>query len=87
VVTASEPAIQVAPRPRRGAGKSSFEQLAEHFKPAVPKTMFHSRIPTWLDELINQRVLEMKTKGFSKITKEAVVTDALKQYFGVEAPE
>lgn len=64
-----------------------MEQLAEQYRPVARKVMFHSRIPEWLDDLVSQKVLELKTKGATKITKEAVVTDALKQYFGVDEPE
>jgi hypothetical protein len=42
-------------------------------------------IPKSLNRLLNAKVYELKARGFSKITREAVIEDALKLYFGIKA--
>jgi thymidylate kinase len=73
--------------PRRAGKRSPLDTLAEQLKPEGRKVMFSSRIPEWLDEIVNRKILELKLAGSTKMSKEAILTDALKLYLNIEEPE
>lgn len=69
-----------------GEGKSAIEKLASQFRTVGQKHVLHTRIPDWLDEALNRKLLELKSSGFTKMSKEAIITDALIRYLEVEPP-
>jgi hypothetical protein len=63
---------------------TSVEALAQNrFSPDEPKERISQSIRQTLNKLINDKVYEMKSKGYKKITRDAVIEDALVHYFGV----
>lgn len=82
----SKIAIQAQPPEHRGAGKSAIEELASQFRTVGQKHVLHTRIPDWLDEALNRKILELKTNGFTRMSKEAIITDAILRYLEVEPP-
>ncbi len=64
---------------------TNIMQLATSaFTPSEIRVKTSLSLPASLDNLLNNKVMEMKMRGFRKMTREAVVEQALKQYFGVE---
>lgn len=62
--------------------------LAEQrFRPVADKRPTSLRLEPWLDDALNRRHLELKLQGYRKITREAIIVDALIQYLGVNPPE
>jgi hypothetical protein len=60
--------------------------LAEQFRQPEGKRQTTVRLPPWLDNALNTKYYELRMKGFRKITKEAIVMDALSKYFGLTPP-
>lgn len=77
---------EVSERADGGAGKSAIEKLASQFRTAGQKHVLHTRIPDWLDEALNRKILELKSNGFTRMSKEAIITDAIIRYLEVEPP-
>lgn len=69
-----------------GAGNSAIEKLASQFRTVGQKHVLHTRIPDWLDDALNRKILELKSNGFTRMSKEAIITDAIVRYLGVEPP-
>ncbi len=62
--------------------------LAEQrFKPVSEKRATSVRFEPWLDDALNRRVYELRIEGYRKMTREAVITDAVMQYLGIKPPE
>lgn len=63
---------------------TSVEALAHsRFSPDEPKDKVSQSIRQSLNKLINDKVYEMKSKGYKRITRDAIIEDALVRYFGV----
>lgn len=65
-----------------------IQLLAEQrFKPIADKRQTSVRLEPWLDDALNERFFKMKLQGYRRITREAIIVDALMQYLGVTPPE
>jgi hypothetical protein len=72
--------------PRLGPNRARL--LAEQrFKPMAEKRATSIRLEPWLDDALTRRVMELKLEGYRKITREAVITDAVMHYLGVKPPK
>lgn len=62
-------------------------QLAiERFKPMADKRQTTVRFEPWLSDALQRRVAEMQAEGYRKMTREAIITEAVIQYLGVKRP-
>jgi hypothetical protein len=66
---------------------SRLESLAQQFQPQPRKVQTGIRLPEWLANTIDKKVLSMKQAGATKITKEAILVEALKLYLNVDEPK
>lgn len=73
---------------REEEGNNRIRLLAEQrFKPAILKRATQVRFEPWLDNALDLRVLQLKMEGYRKISREAVIADALIAYLGIRPPE
>jgi hypothetical protein len=63
--------------------RSIVDLAVSNFAPTEKRTKTSMSLPESLDNLLNSKVYELKARGFKKITREAVVEEALKKFFGV----
>jgi hypothetical protein len=62
-------------------------QLAmERFKPTADKRQTTVRFEPWLSDALQRRVAELQAEGFRKISREAIITEAVIQYLGMKRP-
>lgn len=92
IPAAPQPAVTVASKPQAtqmaNGNVDRIQLLAEQrFKPVAEKRQTSVRLEPWLDDALNERFLRMKLQGFRKITREAIIVDALIQYLGIIPPE
>ena len=61
-------------------------KLAERYRPKPDKKQTTVRFEPWLNRALENHILTLKMRGFDRITREAVITEAVIQYLGVKAP-
>jgi len=44
------------------------------------------RFEPWLSDALQRRVADLQADGYRKITREAIITEAVIQYLGVKRP-
>lgn len=86
-----EPVIELeqgreAVRTSNGDGEA-LQKLAETCGRVDQKRATSLRLPPWLDDYLNQQVYSLKASGFRKISREAVIIQALVDYLGVTPPQ
>jgi hypothetical protein len=64
--------------------KAIVDLATTSFVPSEVRIKTSMSLPESLNKLLDAKVFELKTRGFKKITRESVVEDALKIYFGVK---
>ena len=65
----------------------SLRQLAtQRFTPIAEKRGTSLRLEPWLDNELNKRMYFLKAEGYRKITREAIISEALIQYLGLTPP-
>ncbi len=64
--------------------RSVVDLATTSFVPAEARVKTSMSLPVSLDNLLQSKVYELKARGFRKITREAVVEDALRLYFGLK---
>ena len=65
----------------------SLRQLAtQRFTPIAEKRGTSLRLEPWLDNELNKRMYFLKAEGYRKITREAIISEALIQYLGITPP-
>ena len=66
--------------------RTPIDLLAEKFMPEQQKVNFSANIPLWLVRQLDHAIAELASRGL-RVTKGAIVTEALKAYLGVEGPQ
>ena len=61
---------------------SNFDRLTARFEPSGQKTPLNVRVDSSLSRLVHEKVFGAKARGIP-LTKDALVSDALKLYFGI----
>jgi hypothetical protein len=61
---------------------TNFDKLTARFEPSGQKTPLNVRVDSSLSKLVTEKVFGAKAKGIP-LTKDALVSDALKLYFGI----
>ncbi len=61
-------------------------RLAERYKQKPDKQQTTVRLEPWLNVALEDHISHLKLKGYRRITREAIITDAIIQYLGVKAP-
>jgi hypothetical protein len=65
----------------------SLRQLAtQRFTPIAEKRGTSLRLEPWLDNELNKRMYFLKAEGYRKITREAIISEALIQYLELTPP-
>lgn len=64
--------------------KAIVDLATTNFVPAEIRVKTSMSLPESLNKLLDAKVYELKTRGFKKMTRESVMEDALKMYFGVK---
>jgi predicted transcriptional regulator len=68
-------------------GKTRIEELAERFRNSrTPLVSLSSKVPLWLKDALEERVVDLRRRGF-QITKSAIVVEALMQFMDVPTPQ
>jgi hypothetical protein len=69
------------------SGADRARQLAmERFKPMADKRQTTVRFEPWLSDALQRRVADLQADGYRKITREAIITEAVIQYLGMKRP-
>lgn len=61
---------------------TNFDKLTARFEPSGQKTPLNVRVDSSLSKLVHEKVFGAKARGIP-LTKDALVSDALKLYFGI----
>ena len=69
---------------KRHDEKAIVDLATTAFVPAEIRIKTSMSLPESLNKLLDAKVYELKTRGFKKMTRESVVEDALKIYFGIK---
>lgn len=78
---------EAPPRAQNRNGSKARLLAEQRFKPVEAKRQTSIRLEPWLDQALDRRFYELKMDGYKKITREAIITDALVQYLGVKPPK
>lgn len=78
--------VSTPSRPRGRERKPAVDQLAGQYVAPPITVPCNTRIPQWLDEEVNRKIRELQGKGAKKITKQVILTEALKAYLDVDEP-
>jgi len=77
VAPAGEPSVQLSSRVLR---------LAENYRQRPDKQQTTIRFEQWLNTALDDHISHLKLKGYRRITREAIITEAVIQYLGVKPP-
>lgn len=67
-----------------GDDRNVMQLATTNFVPQETRIKTSMSITESLNKLLDKKVYDLRMKGFKKITREAVLEDALKLYFGVK---